>query len=70
MERLKAAIKTWGDRKPYREIFHQAQDKRDNYPAYAGMDSRAVDYKLDYLVVRTLEEVKRVHLSEERLVIL
>ncbi len=46
LERLKAAIRTWGDRELYREIFHQAKDKRDNYPAYAGMD--AANYRCDY----------------------
>ena len=46
LKRLKMVLKEHADSKLYREIFHTARKKLDNYPAYAGKG--AANYRCDY----------------------
>ena len=46
LKRLKMVLKEHADSKLYREIFHTAGKKLDNYPAYAGKG--AANYRCDY----------------------
>lgn len=50
LEKLKAAVKSTGDAALYREIFHEAKNKLDNYAAYSGKGAK--NYRCDYEAFR------------------